>query len=70
MQFTPEITYTETIAGPRGSTTGSPLGTRLCWEITNAKLTGPRIQASLAMPGANWIRIGTDGIRRQDQGLT
>ena len=31
MHLEPEMTYTETIAGPWGPTTGSPLGARLCW---------------------------------------
>jgi hypothetical protein len=70
MQLVPEMTYTETIAGPWGPTTGSPLGARLCWEVTRAQLSGPRIDAELVMPGADWIRLGTDGIRRQDQRLT
>lgn len=70
MQFVREMTYTETIAGPWGPTTGSPFGARLCWQITSAELTGSRIHAQLAMPGADWIRLGADGIRRQDQRLT
>jgi len=28
--------------------------------------TRPRIDATLAMPGTDWIRLGSDGIRRQD----
>jgi hypothetical protein len=61
-----EMTYAETIDGPLGPTTGSPLGDRLCWQITTATLHGPRINATLAMPATDWIRLGTDGIRRQD----
>ena len=61
-----EMTYAETIEGPLGPTSGSPLGDRLCWQITAATLRGPRIDASLAMPGIDWIRLGPDGIRRQD----
>jgi hypothetical protein len=61
-----EMTYSETIEGPLGPTSGSPLGERLCWQITSATLRGPRIDAALAMPGTDWIRLGTDGIRRQD----
>jgi Protein of unknown function (DUF3237) len=61
-----EMTYSETIEGPLGPTNGSPLGERLCWQITSATLRGPRIDATLAMPGTDWIRLGTDGIRRQD----
>jgi Protein of unknown function (DUF3237) len=61
-----EMTYAETIDGPLGPTTGSPLGERLCWQVTTATLHGPRINATLAMPAADWMRLGADGIRRPD----
>jgi Protein of unknown function (DUF3237) len=61
-----EMTYAETIDGPLGPTTGSPLGERLCWQVTTAALHGPRINATLVMTGSDWIRLGSDGIRRQD----
>lgn len=61
-----EMTYTETIQGPLGPTAGSPLGERLCWQVTTATLRGPRITATSSMPGTDWIRIGTDGVRRPD----
>jgi hypothetical protein len=61
-----EMTYAETIDGPLGPTTGSALGERLCWQITTATLRGPRINATLAMPGTDWIAVGSDGIRRPD----
>ena len=61
-----EMTYAETIDGPLGPTTGSALGERLCWQVTTATLRGPRINATLAMPGTDWIALGTDGIRRPD----
>jgi hypothetical protein len=70
MRLVPEMVYRETIAGPWGPTDGSPLGRRLCWSVTNATLHGARIDAELAMPGADWLRLGSDGIRRQDQRLT
>lgn len=69
VQLIAEMTYRETIAGPWGPTTGSPFGARLCWSVTAATLRGDRIDACLAMPGADWIRLGSDGIRRQDQRL-
>jgi len=62
-----EMTYAETIDGPLGPTSGSPLGERLCWQITNATLRGPRIDATLTMPGTDWIRLGSDGIRRSSK---
>ena len=60
-----EMTFAERIEGPLGPTTGSPA--RLCWQVAEATLAGPRITASLAMPGIDWIRIDSNGIRRQDQ---
>ena len=61
-----EMTYSETIDGPLGSTVGSPFGERLCWQVTTATLRGPRITATSSMPGTDWIRLGTDGVRRPD----
>ncbi len=66
IQLEYEMTYAETIEGPLGPTTGSPLGERLCWQVTTATLRGQRINARSTMPGTDWIRIGADGIRRQD----
>ena len=65
MGFEYEMTFAERIEGPLGPTTGSPA--RLCWKIAEATLTGPRITASLVMPGIDWIRIDGNGVRRQDQ---
>lgn len=70
VRLVPEMTNNETIAGPWGPTVDSPLGARLCWQVTEATLVGRRIRAQLAMPGADRIRLGTDGIRRPDQRLT
>lgn len=61
-----EMTYAETIEGPFGPTSGSPLGERLCWQITTSTLQGPRIHATSSVPGTDWIRVGSDGIRRPD----
>lgn len=60
------MTYRETIEGPLPSTPGSALGERLCWKITSATLHGKDVRATLAMPGIDWMRLGTDGIWRQD----
>jgi hypothetical protein len=60
-----EMTFAERIEGPLGPTIGSP--PRLCWQIAEASLAGPRITATLAMPGTDWIRVEGSGIRRQDQ---
>ncbi|HEX5191230.1 MAG TPA: DUF3237 domain-containing protein [Solirubrobacteraceae bacterium] len=61
-----EMTYAETIDGPLGPTAGAPFGERVCWQITHATLRGPRIDATLAMPGTDWIRVDAGGIRRPD----
>jgi uncharacterized protein DUF3237 len=60
-----EMTFTERIEGPLGPTIGTP--PRLCWQVAEAALSGPRITASLATPGCDWIRLEPDGTRRQDQ---
>jgi Protein of unknown function (DUF3237) len=61
-----EMTYAETIAGPLAPTSGSPTGERPCWRCRTATLRGPRVQAEPAMPGIDWMRLGSDGIRRPD----
>lgn len=65
IELTHEMTFRERIEGPLGPTAGSPA--RLCWQIAEATLSGPRIEATLAMPGLDWIRVEPDGTRRQDQ---
>jgi hypothetical protein len=69
MQLTPEMLYRETITGPLGPITGNPLGDRLCWQVPEATISGPRVALTLAMPGADWVRLGPDGVRRPDQRL-
>jgi hypothetical protein len=61
-----EMTYSERIEGPLPATAGSRFGERVCWQVAEATLTGPRVQATLAMPGIDWIRVDPDGLRRQD----
>lgn len=65
LELTHEMVFRERIEGPLGPTEGSP--PRLCWQIVEASLSGPRIAAKLAMPGLDWIRVEPDGTRRQDQ---
>jgi len=66
IELTYEMTYEETIAGPLGSTAGSPMGERLGWTVETGRLHGPRIEATLAMPGVDLMRVGSDGLRRPD----
>jgi hypothetical protein len=70
VELAQEMTYIETIDGPWGPTAGSPLGARLCWRVDTARLVGDRIDATLVTPGMDWIRLGPDGVRRQDLRVT
>lgn len=60
------MTYWERIEGPLPSTAGSPFQERFCWKIVEGTLKGRDIEAKLAMPGTDWMRVGSDGIRRAD----
>jgi hypothetical protein len=61
-----ELTYDLQVSGPLASTKGSPLGERVYWEMTSARLYGERIEARMAMPGGDWMVVGTDGLWRPD----
>jgi Protein of unknown function (DUF3237) len=54
------------VSGPVSATAGSPLGERIYWEMTDGLLSGPRINARVAMPGGDWLRVGSDGYWRPD----
>ena len=60
------MTYWERIEEPMESTKGSAFGERICWKIAEATLKGPGIDARLVMPGTDWMRIDSDGMRRAD----
>jgi hypothetical protein len=62
----PEMTYRVTTTDPLGPTTGSPLGARQYWQVSEATLEGPRIRARLASTGGDWMRVGPDGFWRPD----
>ena len=66
LKFEHVMKYWERIEGPMKPTKSSAFGERICWKISEATLTGPTINAHLAMPGTDWMRIGGDGIRRAD----
>jgi Protein of unknown function (DUF3237) len=61
-----EMTYRVRVSGPLESTVGAPHGEIQYWEMTDAWLEGPRIIARAAMPGGDWLRVGTDGYWRPD----
>src|SRR5688500_6115875 len=56
-----EMDFVLNVSGPVSATVGSPLGERIYWEMTDGLLTGPRINARIAMPGGDWLRVGGDG---------
>ena len=58
------LTYRLEIHGPLASTAGAPLGETQYWEMRAGHLTGSGISAHTAMPGGDWMRIGTDGLWR------
>jgi Protein of unknown function (DUF3237) len=60
------MTYWERIEGPMEATSGSAHGDRICWKIAEATLKGPAIDARLAMPATDWMRLARDGTRRPD----
>jgi hypothetical protein len=61
-----EMTYRLKVRGPLAATHGSPRGAREYWEMSEGTLRGPRIDASIAMPGADWFAVGADRFGRPD----
>lgn len=60
------MTYRLRIRGPLAATTGSPLGERQYFEMSEGTLSGSEITARIAMPGGDWMRVGEDGFWRPD----
>jgi hypothetical protein len=47
-------------------TAGAPSGARQYWQVSEASLEGPRINAKLAATGIDWMLVGDDGFWRPD----
>lgn len=60
------MTYRFRTRGPLKSTAGSPFGEIEYWEMTEGTLTGPRISATIAMPGGDWYRPTKGELGRPD----
>jgi hypothetical protein len=60
-----EMTYRETIAGPLPMAQSASSRNQMCWQIVSGTLIGPRINARVAMPGMDWMRLD-GGTRRAD----
>ncbi len=64
MGLHPEMTYRVRTTNPLGPTEGSPLGAIQYWQVTEAALTGERIEAKLAATGSDWMQMSSDGFWR------
>jgi hypothetical protein len=63
----PVMTYRCMTRGPLDVPAGGSLGEpRQVWEVAEASLEGDGIRATLAAPGADWMRVSDDGFWRPD----
>jgi Protein of unknown function (DUF3237) len=60
----PEMMYRVQTTHPLDPTEGSPLGVTQYWQVTEAELTGDRIDAKLAATGGDWMQMSSDGFWR------
>ena len=61
-----EMTYRVRTGNPLGPTSGSPRAVLQYWQVTDAELSGPRIKATLASTGMDWMQVSDDGFWRPD----
>jgi len=67
MNLEPIMTYRLTgMRGPLDATDGSPTGPRRYFEMAAGVLEGEGIQATMALPGGDWMRVSSDGFWRPD----
>jgi hypothetical protein len=66
MELEPAMTYRFRIRGPLEATEQSPRGARQYWEMTEGTLTGPGLEAKIAMPGGDWHLVSSDRLGRPD----
>ncbi len=64
MSLEPEMTYRVRTTQPLAPTHGSPVGVIQFWQVSEATLSGPRIHASLAATGGDWMEMSADGFWR------
>jgi Protein of unknown function (DUF3237) len=63
-QFEFEMTYAVRTTNPLDPTDESPYGAKQYWQVSEALLEGPRIHATLAATGIDWMGVGADGFWR------
>jgi hypothetical protein len=66
LSLEPEMTYRVRTTDPLETTYGSPLTPLQYWQVSEATLIGPRIEARLAAKGCDWMRVSPDGFWRPD----
>jgi hypothetical protein len=66
LSLEPEMTYRVRTTNPLDTTYGSPLMPMQYWQVSEATLSGPRIEATLAATGCDWMRVSPDGFWRPD----
>jgi hypothetical protein len=59
-----EMIYRVKTTQPLGPTRGSSIGVVQYWEVSEATLSGPRIEATLSATGSDWMQMGEDGYWR------
>lgn len=64
ISLVPELTMRVTTIQPLPPTEGSPNIPTQYWQVSEATLTGDRINATLASTGADWMRMSGDGYFR------
>jgi Protein of unknown function (DUF3237) len=66
MNLVREFLYRIVTTNPLPATTGSPLGARMYAAIVEGEIERPRLRASLAAPGSDWMGSSSDGYFRLD----
>jgi hypothetical protein len=60
------MTYLVRTSNALNPTTDSPWGARQYWQVSEATLDGPGINATLAATGVDWMGVSADGFWRPD----
>jgi hypothetical protein len=64
LELQPEMTYRVRTTDSLAPTHGSPAAVTQYWQVSEATLTGERINAALAATGSDWMRMSPDGFWR------
>jgi Protein of unknown function (DUF3237) len=64
LSLEPEMTYRVRTTKPSAPTQGSSIGKVQYWELSEATLSGGRINATLLATGGDWMQMSDDGFWR------